>query len=74
MVDNTSNELHVTWYVPVSFSFELFYQMSMTILGVFGGPGIAVFTLGMFVPFLTRIAALTGFCFGEGMELSLRLE
>ena len=72
MVDNPLNELHITWFVPVSF--DLFSQMSMTILGVFGGPGIAVFTLGMFVPFLTRRAALIGFCFGVGMELSLRLD
>lgn len=40
--------------------------MLITITGIFGGPRLAVFSLGIFIPFVNSKATLVGFIFGSG--------
>ena len=40
--------------------------MLLAVVGVFGGPSMAVFTMGIFLPFINRRATLIGFLVGAG--------
>ena len=40
--------------------------MLLAVIGVFGGPSMAVFTMGIFLPFINRKATLIGFLVGAG--------
>ena len=40
--------------------------MGLTIAGVFGGPSLAVFTIGIFLPNVNHRSAIVGFICGSG--------
>jgi sodium-dependent multivitamin transporter 6 len=46
-------------------------QLSMSIFGLFGGPVLGVFCLGMFTPFANRHGALVGLLVGTLFNLYL---
>ncbi|XP_050531819.1 putative sodium-dependent multivitamin transporter isoform X2 [Daktulosphaira vitifoliae] len=54
-------------FILLSFFIKYFgslLQMSLTLTGVFGGPVVAIFTLGMLIPYANEKGSLTGLTLG----------
>jgi len=43
--------------------------MGMTFVGILNGPGLAVFTMGIFLPVINNKGAIVGYLVGSGKKL-----
>ena len=55
--------------VSLEYIFDQLSKAALSLSGIFGGPTLGLYSLGMFIPIMDALSAVIGYFFGFGTAL-----